>query len=81
MMISDVAPIPWKVVMFVILLAKEGINAITPNAIAPINVVLDKILSKASAVGLPGLTPGIEEPYFLRLFAMSFGCIFGIIDA
>ena len=39
------------------------------------------ILSNASAVGLPGLTPGIDEPYFFRLSAISFGCIFGMIDA
>jgi hypothetical protein len=52
-----------------------------PKPIAPMNVVLDKILSKASAVGLPGLIPGIYEPYFFKLSAMSFGCIFGIIDA
>ena len=52
-----------------------------PSPKAPINVVLVKILSRASAVGLPGFTPGIEEPYFFRLSAISFGCIFGIIDA
>ena len=28
------------------------------------NVVLDNILSRASAVGLPGLIPGIDDPYF-----------------
>ena len=44
-----------------------------PKPIAPINVVFDRILSNASAVGLPGLIPGIEEPYFFYLFAISFG--------
>ena len=52
-----------------------------PKPKAPINVTLDKILSNASDVGLPGLIPGIDEPYFLRLLAISFGYIFGIIDA
>ena len=35
------------------------------------------ILSRASAVGLPGFTPGIDEPYFFKLSAISLGCIFG----
>ena len=53
-MINDVAPIPCNVVIPVILQAKEGINATIAIPKAPINVVLLKILSNASAVGLPG---------------------------
>ena len=45
------------------------------------DVVFDNILSNASAVGLPGFIPGIDDPYFFKLSAISFGCIFGIIDA
>ena len=65
MMINDVAPRPCKVVIFVILLATVGISAIIPREIAPINIVRPRISSSLSAVGLPGLTPGIAEPYFI----------------
>ena len=57
------------------------IYAIIPKPTAPINVVFVNILSKASAVGRPGLIPGIDDPYFFKLSAISFGCIFGIIEA
>jgi hypothetical protein len=40
-----------------------------------------KNLSRASAVGFTRFDTGIDEPYFFRLFAISFGCILGIIDA
>ena len=59
----------------------DGINAIVAKLNAPINVVLLKILSNASAVGFPGFIPGIDDPYFFRFVAISFGCRFGIIDA
>ena len=74
MMINDVAPIPWRVVIPVTSQATEGIKAIIPKPNAPIKVVLLKILSNASAVGFPGLIPGIDEPYFFKLVAISFGC-------
>ncbi len=80
-MIKEVAPKPCNVVIFVILEAIVGTIAMIPSAIAPISINLDKISSNFSAVGLPGFTPGIAEPYFLRLFAISFGYIFGIIEA
>ena len=81
MIIKEVAPRPCIVVIFVILLAIVGISAIIPREIAPINIVLLNISSSLSAVGFPGFTPGIAEPYFLRLFAIYLGCILGIIDA
>ena len=76
-----VAPIPWNVVMLVNFVATDGIIAIIPNARAPIKVILVRISFNLSAVGFQGFTPGIAEPYFLRLFAISFGCILGIIEA
>ena len=81
MMINEVAPIPWSVVIFVIYDAPDGIKATTPKHNAPSKVILESILSRASAVGLPGFIPGIDEPYFFKLFAISFGCILGIIEA
>ena len=80
-MISEVAPKPCRVVISVILDETEGTIAIIPRAIAPININLVKISSSLSAVGLPGFTPGIAEPYFLRLSAISLGCIEGMIEA
>ena len=38
-------------------------------------------LSHVNNAIVPGLIPGIDEPYFFRLLAISFGCILGIIDA
>jgi len=38
--------------------------AMKPRNIDPGRVILDSILSKYSAVFLPGLTPGINPPFF-----------------
>ncbi len=81
MIIKEVAPNPCIVVILVNLLATVGTMAITPSETAPINVILVKISSYLSAVGLPGLIPGIAEPYFFKLLAISLGCMLGIIEA
>ncbi len=80
-MINEVAPIPWSVVILVALHASDGIKATIAKLNAPIKVVLLKILSNASAVGLPGFIPGMDEPYFFKLVAISLGCKFGMIEA
>ncbi len=50
-----------------------GITAIIAKKLAPINVSLEATLSKYSAVGFPGLMPGINPPYFFIFSATSLG--------
>ena len=50
-----------------------GIVAIIASATAPAIVILFKTLLNYSAVGLPGLIPGINPPFSLRVFEYSNG--------
>ena len=50
-----------------------GNTAMNAKNRAPANVIRVITLSRYSAVGLPGLNPGMNPPYFLRLFAISIG--------
>ena len=48
---------------------------IVPENIDPGSVILDKILSKYSAVFFPGLTPGINPPFLFMSSAICVGLI------
>ena len=50
-----------------------GITAITARNIAPTYAILVITFVRYSAVGLPGLIPGIKPPLFFILFAISTG--------
>jgi len=50
-----------------------GITQTKATYIAPIKVILPRILSMYSDVFLPGLIPGIKPPFFLRFSAKSSG--------
>ncbi len=56
-------------------IANAGMMAMKPKKIDPGKVILDKILSKYSAVFFPGLTPGMKPPFFFKSSAIWLGLI------
>src|ERR1700748_216296 len=67
------------------LMRTVGRAAIAARNKAPGNVSRARMRSRNSAVGRPGLTPGMKPPYLRRLSAWSTGCAaphnaFGVLD-